>query len=104
MQFARRLTRSQAATYLREHGIPIGDSTLEKLCMRAVNQGPPVAAWWGRRPLYDPDQVLAWAEARLRPAEAMEPSSSVGEPAQAGGSSLHESAKEAGRGRIAPKR
>jgi hypothetical protein len=69
MQSIKRLTRGQAAAYLREHGIPIGDSTLDKLCMRAVNQGPPVAAWWGRRPLYDPDQVLAWAEARLRLAE-----------------------------------
>jgi hypothetical protein len=65
----RRMTRKQMAIYLREQGIPIGDSTLDKLCMRPANEGPPVAAWWGRRPLYDPADALAWAEARMRPAQ-----------------------------------
>jgi hypothetical protein len=27
-----------------------------------------VAAWWGRRPLYDRKTALDWAAARLRPA------------------------------------
>jgi hypothetical protein len=68
MNPARRMTRRQIAAYLREQGVPVGDSTLDKLCMPTVNEGPPVAAWWGRRPLYDPDEALAWAEARMRPA------------------------------------
>ena len=52
--------------HLREHGFPIGDGTLDKLCMQTVNRGPPVSAWWGRRPLYDPDEALRWAEERTR--------------------------------------
>jgi hypothetical protein len=63
----RRLTRQQVGAYLRGCGFPIGDGTLNKLCMPTANEGPPVAAWWGRRPLYDPDEVLTWAEARMRP-------------------------------------
>jgi hypothetical protein len=62
----KRMTRQQVAQHLRAHGFPIGDSTLNKLCMPARREGPPVAAWWGRRPLYDPDEALAWAEARTR--------------------------------------
>jgi hypothetical protein len=63
----KRLTRKQLGAFLREeHGYPIGDSTLDKLCMPTINQGPPVAGWWGRRPLYDPDEGLAWAEARIK--------------------------------------
>jgi hypothetical protein len=61
-----RMTRKQTAAYLRERGIPIGDSTLDKLCMPSADEGPPVAAWWGRRPLYNPKKALAWAEARMR--------------------------------------
>jgi hypothetical protein len=67
-----RLTRKQLAEFLAGHGIPTSYSTLEKLCAPAINRGPPVAAWWGRRPLYDPAEALAWAESRLRP---MRPSS-----------------------------
>jgi hypothetical protein len=66
MEAKKRLTRTQLTAYLRECGVPIGDSTLDKLCMPAVNKGPPVAVWWGRRPLYDPADALAWAEARMR--------------------------------------
>jgi len=64
----KRMTRKQLASHLREHGFPIGNSTLDKLCMPTVNEGPPVAGWWGRRPLYDPDEAIAWAEARTRQA------------------------------------
>jgi hypothetical protein len=63
---AKRLTRRQLVSLFHEFGYPIGKSTLDKLCMPAVNEGPPVAAWWGRRPLYDPDEALAWAEKRTR--------------------------------------
>jgi hypothetical protein len=61
-----RMTRSQLCEHLRAHGYPIGDSTMDKLCAPAVNTGPPIDAMWGKRPLYDPDQGLAWAEARTR--------------------------------------
>jgi hypothetical protein len=61
-----RRTRKQLAERLRELGFPIGDSTLAKICAPAIGQGPPVAAWWGNRPLYDEDEAVAWAEARLR--------------------------------------
>lgn len=61
-----RLTRKQLGERLRERGYPIGNSTLNKLCAPAIGEGPPIAAWWGNRPLYDEDAGLAWAEARLR--------------------------------------
>jgi hypothetical protein len=67
----RLLTRQQLAVFLREEkGFPIGKSTLNKLCSPAINQGPRACAMWGRRPLYDPEEGIAWAEARLRPVGA----------------------------------
>jgi hypothetical protein len=63
-----RMTRKELAEYLRQEGIPLSDSTLNKLCMSTVNEGPPVEAWWGRRPLYDPGKALVWAEGRMRQA------------------------------------
>ena len=63
----KKLLRSEIGPFLRnQHGIPIGDSTIDKECSPSVNKGPPVASWWGRRALYDPNEVLQWAEARLR--------------------------------------
>jgi hypothetical protein len=67
------LTRDQLHQLLVQHGIPLGRSTLDKLCAPAVNQGPPVAAIWpGRgknvRPLYEPAAALAWAKSLLKPA------------------------------------
>ena len=60
-----RKTRPQLVQLLREHGYPFGKSTLDKLCAPAVNEGPPVDAWMGNRPLYAPAVALAWAESRL---------------------------------------
>ena len=59
------LTRKQLLAFLNREGIPIGKSTLDKLC--ALGQGPPVAAWWGRLALHRPTESLGWAVARLRP-------------------------------------
>lgn len=59
------LTRKQLAAHLRQAGYPIGDSTLTKLCLPSNGQGPAPAAYWFRRPLYDPDEGIAWAAARL---------------------------------------
>jgi hypothetical protein len=63
-----RMTRKQVADFLCANGFPIAYSTLEKLCAPAVGDGPPVDSRWGRRSLYDPAAALAWAKARLRPA------------------------------------
>jgi hypothetical protein len=62
-----RHSRDQLGRKLRELGYPISDSLLDKLCAPSVGQGPPVAGWWGRRPLYDLDDAIAWAESRLSP-------------------------------------
>jgi hypothetical protein len=61
-----RLTRKKLGAFLREHGYPISDSVLNKLSAPSVGEGPPIDSWWGKRPLYDPDRGLAWAESRLR--------------------------------------
>lgn len=61
----RRLTRKQIGQLLRDHGYPIGDGTLDRICSPAQAKGPPVDCWWNGRPLYDPGVVLAWAEARI---------------------------------------
>jgi hypothetical protein len=65
-----RLTRAEASAYLREAGFPISDSTMDKWCSPARGEGPPACAFWGKRPLYSPEQLLAWAEARLRRPQA----------------------------------
>jgi hypothetical protein len=65
------LTRSQLGEFLRERGFPIGESTLDKLCSPARGEGPPVAKWWGSRPLYTESGGLAWAMARARDANSV---------------------------------
>lgn len=65
IQEPRLATRRQLLDHLHAHDFPIGRSTIDKLCAPAVNQGPPVAAWWGRRPLYDIDVAIGWARGRL---------------------------------------
>lgn len=61
----RRLTRKQVGQLLRDHGYPIGNGTLNRICSPMQAKGPPIAGWWNARPLYDADAVLAWAEARI---------------------------------------
>jgi hypothetical protein len=67
----RLLTRRELHEFLREHGFPIGWSTLTKLAAPACGKGPPVAGYWpgqGRneRPLYRPAEALAWAQSLLK--------------------------------------
>jgi hypothetical protein len=67
----RLLTRRELHEFLREHGFPIGWSTLAKLAAPACGRGPPVAGYWpgqGRteRPLYRPAEALAWAQSLVR--------------------------------------
>lgn len=59
-----RLTRRQMRDFLAAHGYPIAMSTINCLCARSRNEGPPVAEWFGARPLYDGDTALAWARSR----------------------------------------
>jgi hypothetical protein len=61
------LTREQLRQRLNQHGYPISASYFNKVCLPSVNAGPPVARQWGKRPLYDFQSALAWAEARCRP-------------------------------------
>jgi hypothetical protein len=58
------LTREQVRQRLNEHGYPITASYFNKVCLPSRNAGPPVAKLWGKRPLYDLNAALAWAEAR----------------------------------------
>jgi hypothetical protein len=51
-------------------GVELGRSTIAKLFSPAVGQGCKPACYWGRRPLYRVDDVLAWAKSRLRPGPA----------------------------------
>lgn len=61
------LTREQTPGFLeQELGIPIKAKTFEGKCLRG--EGPPVAQYWGRRPLYSRTAVKTWALGRLRPA------------------------------------
>jgi hypothetical protein len=60
------MTRRQLVPFLNANGIPITWTTLNKLCAPKVGQGPPVAGFWGRTPLYKPGPSLEWASSRLR--------------------------------------
>jgi hypothetical protein len=48
-------------------GIEFSRGTLDQLCSPSRNEGPRVAGWLGRRPLYSVSEGIAWARARLRP-------------------------------------
>jgi hypothetical protein len=58
------LTREQLRQRLNESGYPITASYFNKVCLPSVGNGPPVAKQWGKRPLYNLADALAWAEAR----------------------------------------
>jgi hypothetical protein len=73
----RLLTRRELGEFLRGEGFPIGNSTINKLCSPSINDGPPVAAWFGRRALHSPDDALTWARARLTSARPRQQSYEV---------------------------
>lgn len=62
------LTRKQLCHELNERGYVISPAYFAQLCLPSRNQGPPVATWWGARPLYDFQAALAWAEGRCKTA------------------------------------
>lgn len=58
-----RLRRADVPGYLAEkHGITISRRTIEKY---AVLGGGPRFAYWGRIPLYAPDDIDAWVASKL---------------------------------------
>jgi len=64
MESRKLLTRAQAAEYVTEHVGPLSAHTLANLASR--KEGPPIAAYWGRLPMYEPDALMAWAIKRLK--------------------------------------
>ena len=56
------LTRREAASYLSERGLPVTKNTLQKF---ATIGGGPTYSIFGNRAVYTPDELEAWAEARL---------------------------------------
>ena len=56
------LTRDQVRQLLNERGFPLKASYFNKICLPSRNAGPPAAMWWGKCPLYRPEDALAWAE------------------------------------------
>ena len=60
------LTLGEIAPFIKHTmGIPFGLSTIEKLCSPAISDGPKPAFYVGKRPLFRPADVVAWAKARL---------------------------------------
>ena len=58
------LTREQLRLELNERGYPLTQSYFNKINLPSVNAGPPVARWFGKRPLYRLEDALHWAESR----------------------------------------
>jgi hypothetical protein len=58
------LTREQLRQRLNEAGYPITTSYWNKINLPSVSAGPPVAKWFGKRPLYRLDDALTWTESR----------------------------------------
>ncbi len=57
----RNLTRREAAEFLTAHGYRVAPTTLAKY---ATVGGGPVYQCFGRKPLYKPADLLAWASSR----------------------------------------
>jgi hypothetical protein len=56
-----RLTRRESAEFLAQNGFQVAASTLAKY---ACVGGGPIFESFGRRPLYKPTDLLAWAQSR----------------------------------------
>jgi hypothetical protein len=56
------LTRQESASYLSARGLLVSKNTLQKF---ATTGGGPEYAIFGNRALYTPQNLEAWAEARL---------------------------------------
>lgn len=58
------MTRYQALKFINKLGFPISKDHFDKLCLPSRKSGPPVAARWGLRPMYDEAQLRDWAMTR----------------------------------------
>jgi hypothetical protein len=56
------VTRAQLAEHLTKNGFPIKLAYLNWL--ENQRSGPPVAHYWGQRPIYDLAECLTWARNR----------------------------------------
>lgn len=63
---ARFLTREELRQQLNDRGYVISAGYFNQLCLPSRGKGPPVARWWGSRPLYELGAGLAWAEDRCK--------------------------------------
>jgi hypothetical protein len=61
METSRYLTRKEASEFLAANGFPFAPTTLAKVF--SLGGGPP-CRHFGRRPLYEPSELLRWAESR----------------------------------------
>jgi hypothetical protein len=59
-------TRDVLRDFLLAHGFPITRGTLDQWCAPARHEGPPIKGYWGRRPIYNLQEGLVWAQARVR--------------------------------------
>lgn len=64
LETERPLTRVEAAAFLTERGYRVAYATLNKY---ATVGGGPVFESFGRRPLYRPSALLAWAASKTTP-------------------------------------
>ena len=60
-QSEKHLTRAEASAFLTERGYPVAPTTLAKY---ACIGGGPKHRLFGRKPLYLPDELLAWVASR----------------------------------------
>jgi hypothetical protein len=60
------LTREQLRYELNARGYVMSASYFSKICLPSRGEGPPVARQWGKRPLYELEAGLAWAETRCK--------------------------------------
>jgi hypothetical protein len=63
----RLVMREELRLFLREKlGFPLSAGTMNQLCSPARGEGPPIAGYWGRSPLYRLSEGVDWAQNRLR--------------------------------------
>jgi hypothetical protein len=58
----------ELAEFLTAKGYPTAKSTLSRYCSPAIDIGPPVESYWNKKPTFLPSKAIAWAKARIRPA------------------------------------
>jgi hypothetical protein len=59
----------QLAEFLVGEGYPVTKSTVSKYCSPSLNKGPPVHAYWQKRPLFVPSEAISWARNQYRTVE-----------------------------------